>query len=226
MAFVEWSMEGLEAANCNCDWGCPCQFNRLPTHGDCRAYAVMQIERGRFGDVPLDGLRWGILAAWPGAVHQGNGTLQVIVDDRATAPQRAALEAVGHGRETEPGTLVWQVFSTTVTKFLPTVSAPIAFSADLAERSANVAIGGILDGRVAPITNAVTGAPHRVRVTLPHGFEFTEAEFASGTARASGDIALDFTDTHAHLARIHWSTHGVVRPSPGGRGSARHAEGH
>src|SRR3954465_3021858 len=83
MAFVEWSMEGFEAANCNCDWGCPCQFNRLPTHGDCRAYGVMQIERGRFGDVPLDGLKWAIIAAWPGAVHQGNGTLRVVVDAKA-----------------------------------------------------------------------------------------------------------------------------------------------
>jgi hypothetical protein len=20
---------------CNCDWGCPCQFNAKPTHGNC-----------------------------------------------------------------------------------------------------------------------------------------------------------------------------------------------
>ena len=213
MAFVEWSMQGLEAANCNCDWGCPCQFNCLPTHGDCRAYGVVQIEQGRYGDVPLDGLRWGILGAWPKAIHFGNGTMQVFVDERADAKQRAALEAIGQGRETEPGTLVWQVFSTTVTKYLPTITAPIEFSASLDERTARVRVGGILDGTVSPIRNAVPGAASRVRVTLPNGFEFTEAEFASGSATSSTAIPLDFTDTHAHLARIHWSTHGVVRPA-------------
>ena len=59
---------------------------------------------------------------------------------------------------------------------------------------------------------AKTGAAQRARVTLPAGFEFTDAEFASRpTNGRRGDIPLDFSDTHAHLARIHWSTHGVVR---------------
>jgi hypothetical protein len=53
---------------------------------------------------------------------------------------------------------------------------------------------------------------HSVKVTLPTGFEFTEAEFVSGKCEAaSGAIELNFDGTHAHLARIHWSTHGVVR---------------
>ena len=46
---------------------------------------------------------------------------------------------------------------------------------------------------------------------LPHGFEFREAEMTSGTAQSTGAIGLDFHDSHAHLAAIHWSTHGVVR---------------
>jgi hypothetical protein len=46
---------------------------------------------------------------------------------------------------------------------------------------------------------------------LPNGFEFTEAEFGSGTCKVTGPITLAFTNTHAHLAYVHWSTHGVVR---------------
>ena len=211
MTFTEWTIQGVELANCSCDWGCPCQFNRLPTRGDCRAYHVIQIDRGHFGDVTLDGLRWGVVAAWPGAVHMGNGTLGVFVDARADERQRSALEAIGQGRETDPGTLVWQVFSTTVTKMLPTVAMTIAFECDLDERTARVQVGNLIEGMVSPIRNPVTGAAHRVRVTLPHGFEFTDAEFASGTARAISTIPLEFHDTHAHLARVHWSTHGVIR---------------
>ena len=94
-------MQGVEFINCNCAWGCPCQFNSLPTYGDCRALGFGQIEQGRYGDVPLDGLRWGVLLAWPKAIHFGNGTMQAIVDERADARQRAALEAIIQGRDTD-----------------------------------------------------------------------------------------------------------------------------
>src|SRR4051812_18225480 len=109
MAFTQWAMEGVEATNCSCTPGCPCQFNQPPTHGNCRAYTFVRVDRGQFGDVQLDGLAWGILAAWPRAIHHGQGTFQVILDERADDRQRAGLEAVALGRETEPGTLVWQV---------------------------------------------------------------------------------------------------------------------
>jgi hypothetical protein len=46
---------------------------------------------------------------------------------------------------------------------------------------------------------------------LPTGFEFTEAAFVSGKSRTEGPIELNFDGTHAHLASVHWSTHGVVR---------------
>ena len=145
MKLVEWSMEGLEFANCNCAYGCPCQFNALPTHGNCRAFTFMQIEKGKYDGVSLDGLRWGILASWPGPIHLGNGTFQSVVDERANAEQRAALEAISHGRDTEPGKLIWQVFSTTVTTVLPTLFKPIELTVDMAARTAMVKIPGVLD---------------------------------------------------------------------------------
>jgi hypothetical protein len=211
VGFTDWEIEGVEFVNCSCDCGCPCQFNSLPTHGHCRAHTFVHVVRGRYGDVTLDGLHWGILAMWPGPIHLGNGTFQVVVDERADARQRAALEAIGQGRDTEPGTLIWQVFSTTVTNLLPTRFARIDLSIDVEERSALLRIPGIGESTAAPIRNRKTGAAQRVRVTLPAGFEFTEAEFASGDTKVTGDIRLDFTHTHAHLARVHWSTHGVVR---------------
>ncbi len=212
MAFVDWELEGTEFVNCNCAWGCPCQFNALPSHGHCRALSFVQVDRGHYGDVSVDGLRWGILAAWPGPIHLGNGEFQVVVDERADARQRLGLEAIALGRDTEPGTLIWQVFSTTVTSVQPTVFASIDLTIDVDARAARLHVPGLIEGTALPITNRKTGAAQRARVTLPAGFEFTEAEFASGRSRAVGAIPLDFSDTHAHLARVHWSTHGVVRP--------------
>lgn len=204
-------MQGVEFVNCNCAWGCPCQFNSLPTHGDCHALIFGQIEQGRYGNVPLDGLRWGVFVAWPKAIHLGNGTFQAIVEDRADARQRAAIEAITQGRDTDPGTLIWQVFATTMTKVLPTLFMPIELALDVDKRMATIRVPGLVDGRGEPIGNPVTGAVHRVRIDLPAGFEYSQAEVASGTSTATGAIALNLKGTHAHLARFHWSTHGVVR---------------
>jgi hypothetical protein len=211
MAFVDWYMQGVEYVNCNCEWGCPCQFNALPSHGHCRALTFVQVDRGRYGDVSLDGLRWGILAAWPGPIHFGGGKLQAVVDEGADAAQRSALEAIAHGRDTEPGSLVWQIFSTTVTSFLPTLVRPIQLQINIETRTASLFVPGIVQGSVESIRNPKTGAAHRARITLPMGFEYTEAEFASGRAVADGAIPLEFANTHAHLAQVHWTTHGVVR---------------
>ena len=118
---------------------------------------------------------------------------------------------MSQGRETEPGKLIWQVFSTTVTRLLPTVFKPIDLKVDMKARTAKVSVPGLIEGSAESIRNPMTKADHQIRVTLPTGFEFTESEFVSGTAKAPGQIELDFDGTHAHLARIHWSTHGVVR---------------
>ena len=209
--YVEWEMQGLEFVNCNCAWGCPCQFNGLPTYGNCRAAGFAQIDKGHFGDVPLDGLRWGILAAWPGAIHLGNGKLQTVIEERADAQQRKAIETITHGGETEPGSLIWQVFSTTITEFLPTLYKPIELAIDYTSRTARVKVPGVLEGSGETIRNPVTGAPHQVIVTMPTGFEFTESEVLSGTSNATGPIELQLNGSHAHLARFHWSTRGVVR---------------
>ena len=208
---IEWTMKGTELANCNCACGCPCQFSQLPTYGRCEAYCFVQIDEGKYGDVPLDGLRWGIVAAWPGPIHKGNGTIQAVVDERGDAKQRAALEAIAHGKDTEPGKIVWAVFAAMTTKFLPTLARPIDLSIDVEKRLATVRVPGVVDGKIEPIRNPVTGAESRASIHLPMGFEFTDAEVASGTGKATGEIALDFAGTHAHLAYYNWSTHGVVR---------------
>ncbi|MBO08049.1 MAG: hypothetical protein CL478_07225, partial [Acidobacteria bacterium] len=44
--YTDWMIRGLSVSTCNCDYGCPCQFNSLPTHGDCRAAVAMSIEEG------------------------------------------------------------------------------------------------------------------------------------------------------------------------------------
>ena len=65
-----WEIEGREFINCNCVYACPCQFNAYPDKGHCEAIGAVSVDRGHFGDVRLDGTRFGMIMQWPGAVRQ------------------------------------------------------------------------------------------------------------------------------------------------------------
>ena len=67
-----------------------------------------------------------------------------------------------------------------------------------------------MDTRISPIINPVTGGEHRARVSLPNGFEYKEAEYASGNTQATGPVRLEWTATHSHLAMLDLSTHGAA----------------
>ena len=207
---VEWSVKGKEFANCNCSYACPCQFNVLPTHGNCAAAGGFEIEKGHFGKVKLDGLRAAAVYSWPGAVHEGNGTMQLIIDERANEAQRDALIKILTGQETKEMATMWWVFSATSPNKLPPLFRPIHFEVDVDGRRAKLVVPGILETIGEPILNPVTGMEHRVRIDLPHGFEYRMAEIGSGTTRATGDIPLELTSSYGQFANIHLSHEGVV----------------
>jgi hypothetical protein len=210
MTYVDWRIRGPEISNCNCDWGCPCQFNALPTHGDCRAMTAMHIDEGHFGEVSLDGLKWVGMFAWPNAIHEGHGEAFVVVDDKASPEQREAILTILSGGETEPGATIFNVFATVIDHMHEPAFLPILFEADRERRVGRVSVAGIIETTVDPIRNPVTGAEHRARVALPDGFEYKEAEFASGDTNAGGPVSLNWTSSHAHLAILDLSAHGAA----------------
>lgn len=208
---TDWEIIGREFIHCNCAYGCPCQFNAKPTHGGCHAVGAVKIEEGRHGDVRLDGLNLAMVVSWPGAIHEGHGQVVPIVDERADEAQRNALLRIMSGEDTEPGATFFQVFATTFEKVHDPVFAPIDLSIDIDGRSAHLRVPGVIDARGAPIVNPVTGMPHEARITLPRGFEYTNAEVGRGWAEARGAIPLRLEDSHAHFAPLHMTQSGVVR---------------
>ncbi|WP_027999144.1 DUF1326 domain-containing protein [Sinorhizobium arboris] len=208
---IDWRIDALAFSNCNCDYNCPCQFELRPTHGGCRGFELGRIERGHFGDVNLDGLHWGVLYEWPGAIFEGNGTMLAIVDERADEKQRQALTTVLHGGETEEATTHWWVFRAMSNTVHETIFKPIEFEADIEARTARVVIPGVLESTARPIISPATGEPHRVRIDLPAGIEFEIAEIASASAKASRPIELNLKDTYGQFNFIHHTGTGVAR---------------
>src|SRR5271169_6118556 len=108
---TKWMLKGREFVHCSCDYGCPCQFNGRPSAGHCYAVLGIEIAEGYHGNTRLDGLKIAGVVTWPGAIHEGKGHIQPIVDERATGPQREALLRIMSGEDTEPGATFFQVFS-------------------------------------------------------------------------------------------------------------------
>jgi len=211
MAKTAWMLKGLNFSHCNCAYGCPCQFNALPTHGNCQAVVGIAIEQGFHGKTALDGLRFGGVFRWPGPIHEGHGEGLPIIDERATPAQREAILRILGGQDSEPGATFFQVYVSMLDKVHPPAFAPIELEIDVDARRARFVIPGFIEARGEPIRNPVTHAEHRARIELPEGFEYTKAEAGRGWAHTHGPIALMLDDSHAHFVRMHITGEGVVR---------------
>lgn len=210
MPDTSWTIKGREFIHCNCAYGCPCQFNALPTHGNCQAVGAVHIDEGHHGDTDISGLAMALVVRWPGPIHEGRGEVVPIVDERADEQQREALLRIMSGLDTVEGGSFFQVFSTTYEKVHDPVVAPIDLEIDIDGRSARLNVPGVLEARGEPIRNAVTGEESRSQIRLPQGFEYDVAEIGRGWARTRGRIELELADSHAHFAELHMTESGVV----------------
>ncbi len=209
MPDIDWALKGPHFQNCNCDYGCPCQFAALPTDGTCKAVVAWRIDEGHFGDVRVDGLIAVNTYDWPGPIHEGKGSMQSIIDERADAGQRQALAAILKGEGAEKGsTMLWIYHAMCDTVHEP-LFKPIELAIDFESRTGKLEVPGVLTSTVEPLKNIVTGAEHRAQIALPVGKEFNIAEVASGTTKATGAVPLDFSNSHAHFAESTMTSRGI-----------------
>jgi hypothetical protein len=200
-----WRIAGEETGSCNCAWGCPCQFDAIPTSGHCEGTGIWEIERGEFGTTQLGGLRFAMLAWFPGPIHKGDGHLQYVIDERATADQRTALATICSA---SCGGSFFEVFASVCPTVAEPVYAPIELTMDRERRVGSVRIPGVLEGRTEPIRNPVTGEEHRARIVLPDGFEYQEAEVANAVdwrVTSRPPFTYGHEGSHAHLNRFEWT---------------------
>ena len=206
-----WTLRGIEYSNCNCTWGCPCQFNAPTTYGFCQAVGSGQVEEGHFDDVRLDGLRWVMLLHWPGEIAEGNGRMQVLVDERADPAQREALRKITHGEDTAPGATHFFVFHSTMSEVLETLAAPIELDIDVEARRARVSVPGMIESSGAPIVDPNSGEEFKAGIHLPNGFEYTHAWIGSGSSRVRAGIEFELRDSYGQFCELHMNQDGVIR---------------
>jgi hypothetical protein len=211
MTMIDWSIEGVSFGNCNCDWSCPCQFEALPTYGNCQGFEVFRVDKGHFGDVQLDGLKAGVFYDWPGPIFEGKGALQAVIDENADEAQRAALLSIVSGEHTnEAATHFWVFHAMSDTVHEP-LYKPIEFDINIERRTARVMIPGVVQSIGSPIRGPVTGDEHRVRIDMPEGIEFDIAEIGNASTEATGAIKLNLKDSYGQWNLLRQTGAGVTR---------------
>jgi hypothetical protein len=197
----DWRLEGPYMKNCNCDPGCPCDFNADPTHGNCEGMAAMIVERGHFDDVNLDGVKWAFKYWWPGALHEGHGAGQAILDASMSPEQMEAMGAILSGQN---GGTFFGILAAIIDTFHDPVIAGIEIDIDVERRRASCAVGDALQTVTSPIQSmGEEASDYSIQVKIPGGFEYDEAEIAMATVlKGSGPIAFEHQNGHSSLAHV------------------------
>ncbi len=197
---AEWRIIGKVVVACNCDWGCPCNFNARPTTGKCEGGWTWSVEEGGFGDVDLAGLIFSVFVNWPGAIHDGGGTALILIDERADDRQREAIETLVGGSVGGPwGILAW-TWPTSETR-----SARYEIEVDEIDGS-HVRVDGVLELETQPIRNPVTGNESFPGVVLPQGIIFKRGDLgASKTFRVRDGIAYDHSGQYLGVGDFEYS---------------------
>ena len=125
------------------------------------------------------------------------------VDDKATAEQRDAIEALWTGEHGGP----FAIWTSVTPNRLGVTSAPIEFHGDREARTARLTVSGVGETEIAPIKNPVTGDEHRAQIHLPNGFEYELAEMGNTVACSVKSNGVEFAleSSYAQLNRVEWS---------------------
>lgn len=191
---VKWDLKGTAYIACNCDWGCPCNFNAPPTRGFCEGGWTWQIASGSVDDVRLDGVTFSLFVKWPGAIHQGNGEGVTLVDDRATQEQRAAIDALLSGKFGGP----WGILAWTWPKMHGPHAVPFRVTNDGMQSSVHA--GDVLEIEFTTIKNPVSGAAAHPHAVMPEGLILKDAALgASKVFKLNKGITLDHSGQYTAM---------------------------
>ena len=207
----KWLINGKEYVNCNCDYGCPCQFNAPSTHGKCEALGAIVIDEGHYGDTKLDGLCFVMAFKWPSEIKDGNGQGQIFITEKADENQREAIRKIASGEASEPGTSHFYIFNSTLSKMHDLVVMPMEIRIDVEARKAEVRIQDVLKSSGNPLINPFTGEQVKKGIHLPDGFEYVYAHMGSGTTSFKSAFELEFKDSYGQFSVLYMNEAGVIR---------------
>lgn len=201
-----WRINGDYFENCNCDVVCPCLFSpgppmtARPTAGACEVPLAFHIERGMYGNVPLDGLNAVVALRTPGIMSEGNASVALYLDERADERQRGALQAIFSGAAGGPPAALAPI----ITTVLGVKVVPIRWQKDGKRRA--VEIPGIAHLAVRAVPSMDPDG--EIWASNAHPMAMDKLAMAVGeesSTFADYGMRWDNSGKNGHYAAINWS---------------------
>ncbi|MBI4415513.1 MAG: DUF1326 domain-containing protein [Euryarchaeota archaeon] len=205
-AGTKWEFEADYFTFCNCDWGCPCNFNARPTQGNCHGVGAWRIRKGRYDGTKLDGVVFAAAYFFPGLIEQGRGIARFYVDKRANETQRKAIETICSGKV---GGGIFEIFASLAEKIHPFMVADIRL--DIEGPRAALRIPGIMGAECESLSYP-DGTIIKPFFTLPHGIEFKTA-LATNTKQwwiRDEEMLASHRNVYGIVASVKFSEKGCV----------------
>lgn len=205
---MAWRIKARYYEACNCAYGCPCNMNGFPTHGNCEGSLSFHVLEGERDGVDLSGAKVVGAVKWPGAIHDGNGTLVVFVDGNEA--QQEALVAILTAQD--PG-LPWEILASTVSEIHGPFFEPIEIHDDGTDST--VRVGDKFHVQMESFTNPVSHEKHEVHMVLPDGFIFQDGRIATTSVNKldADGVTFDHAGNNAYYSEVEWSSENRMVPS-------------
>ena len=205
MTAPHWWVRGVLFENCSCQLICPAHvsFKQRCENDRCVGHWAVHIANGSFDDVAVADLNVVVLFDAPVLMHDGGWTQRLYLDERASEPQRRALEQIFTGAAGGP----WERIGQFVATRLETHVVPIRYEDRDGEK--RLLIPGLFSTTVTPIRGrdgkspAVLSNLHNVIHGLVH-------VLARGSTE-SRDEGLSFSteNTHGLCSDFSWNQDGA-----------------
>jgi len=199
----QWWIRADYYESCNCAHGCPCNTTAIPTDGTCHAIGAWHIREGALAGTSLNGLTLGMISYWPNPIHEGNGRAIVYIDERAREKQRQALTDIALGKAGPGGP--FEIFASTRSEPARVVFGPITIERN--GRRASLTLGKIGLAQFGPILSKMDGSEANVRLVMPDGFIFKDAELVNTDrceVNADG-LSFQHSNTNGFLSAVEYN---------------------
>ena len=200
MSSPRWQASGLLFENCSCQLLCPAHVSFKQTcQGDrCRGHWAFHLDAGHFEDTALGNTNVVVVFDAPTTMYDGGWTQLFYVDERATAPQRHAIEAIFSGRVGGP----WAVLARFVSRQLETRVMPMQFEDQ--GRTKKLTVPDLFETTVTAIRGA-DGDGDAVLSNLHNVIHGPVHTMARGASRQTDpDLNFDIGGTHALYSYFSW----------------------
>jgi hypothetical protein len=161
---MAYHLEGKLLEVCDCNVLCPCWIGENADNGTCDAVVAYHIDKGTVDGTDVSGLSVALLCHIPGNILQGNWSVGLVVDDKASPQQQEALVNVWSGKLAGPVADLAKLVGQVVTL----QRAPISFAVN--EGRGKLEIGDLVEAEMSPYhspSGAVTTLNGSIFSTIP-----------------------------------------------------------